>query len=172
MKRRNEQVRPASWFVKLTRVRDWPEGSATGAHRGQDRQVGRLRANYILHVLLQLRCFSFGNQAVDRWQLPLRYPRTTTPSGGRPKAMRQVALAGARREGPETISGYEAFIFWALDRSRRIWLQRLRGETQITKAGPEIRELVILAATPFGRLVRSDTNTNFPRKKQRKLEHP
>ena len=105
------------------------------------------------------------DQAVDRWQLPLRYPRTTTSSGGRPKAMRQVALAGARRERPETISGYEAsewIIFWALDRSRRIWLQRLRGETQITKAGPEIRELLfILAANHFGRLVSSDTNTNF-----------
>jgi hypothetical protein len=92
--------------------------------------------------------------------------------------MRQVALAGARREGPETIPGYEAsnwIIFWALDRSRRIWLQRLRGETQITKAGPEIRELLfILAATHFGRLVSSDTNTNFLRKRQRKLKqkHP
>ena len=88
--------------------------------------------------------------------------------------MRQVAMAGARREGPETISGYEArnwIIFWALDRSRRIWLQRLRGETQITKAGPEIRELLfILAATHFGRLVSSDTNTNLPRKRQKKLE--
>jgi hypothetical protein len=79
--------------------------------------------------------------------------------------------AGARREGAESIPGVGAsnwIILWVLDRSRRIWLQHRRGETQITRAGPEIRELLfILAAIHLGRLVISDANTDFPGKRQR-----
>jgi hypothetical protein len=85
----NEQVRPASWFVKLTRVRGWPEGSAGGRIAGKTDKP----KDYEPRPDYSFSCNSaalFGRNAVNRWQalragaMPCQCPCAGTDAGGTP----------------------------------------------------------------------------------------